>query len=88
MFGDDLMSHQVKYEEVEGFLRTFSTEQSPYDFNGLLQLVAAGLENLRQNATDQDLTDYAWTLSDEQVQFLRRLIDARPRSIAEQEGDK
>ena len=79
------MSQQLKYDEVEGFLRTFSTKQAPYDFNGLLQLSAAGLENMRQNATDQDLMDYAWTLSDEQVQFLRRLIDARPQSISEKE---
>ncbi len=82
------MSHQLKYEEVVDYLKTFSTKQPPYDFNGLLQLVAAALENLRRNGSDQDLTDYAWTLSDEQVLFLRRLINARPQSIAQQEKDK
>ena len=82
-FDENPVSQPLKYEEVENYLRTFSTQQPPYDFNGLLQLVAAGLENLRQNAFDQDLIDYAWTLSDEQVSFLRKLIDARPQSIAE-----
>ena len=82
------MSQQLKYEAVEHYLRTFSTEQPPYDANGLLQLVAAGLENLHRNATDQDLVGYAWTLTDEQVLLLRRLIDARPQSIAKQEERK
>ena len=81
------MSEQLRYKEVENYLRTFST-QPPYDFNGLLQLVVAGLENLRQHGADQDFIDYAWTLSDEQVLFLRKLIDARPQSIAHQEADR
>jgi hypothetical protein len=82
------VSERLKYEEVEKYLRTFSTLEPPYDFNGLLQLVAAGVENLRQNGVDRDLDDYAWTLSDEQVLFLRKLIDARPQSIAHQEADR
>ena len=82
------MSQELKYEQVVNYFKTFSAKQPPYDFNGLLQLVSTGLENLRQNATEQDLIDYAWTISDEQVLFLRKLIDARPQSIAERERDK
>jgi hypothetical protein len=82
------MSKQLKYDEVEDYLRTFSTNEPPYDFNGLFHLITAGLENLRKNSSDQDLIDYAWTLTNEQVRFLRKLLDSRPQSIAKQANDK
>ena len=80
------MNRQFKYEEVQNYLRTFSTE-STYDFNGLLHLVLAGVENLRVNATDQDFLDFAHSITGEQAGFLQRLLDSRAQSAAEFEKD-
>lgn len=82
------MNRELSYSEVQDYLEKYSTQAPPYDFNGLLQLVLAGVENLRRNSSDpklldQDLRDYAHTLSADQAQFLRRLLDARAQSIAE-----
>jgi hypothetical protein len=80
------MNRQFKYEEVRHYLGTFSTEP-PYDFMGLLHLVLAGVENLRMNAIDQDFSDFAHSITDEQAAFLQRLLDSRAQSTAEFEND-
>jgi hypothetical protein len=82
------MSRQLKYEEVVHYLSTYTTEEPPYDFNGLLHLVLAGVENLRVNAIDQDFLDYACSITDEQALFLQRLLDSRAASNAKLEKDK
>ncbi len=80
-------SSAVTYAQVQHYLRTYSTDPGPYDFNGLLWLILAGVENLRENSIDQDFEDYACGISDEQALFLRRLLDIRPQSIAQQNED-
>ncbi len=77
------MNPKLGYAEVKNYLETYSTAEPPYDFNGLLHLVLAGVENLRQNAIDQDLPDFAPSISDEQAHFLRRLLDHRTSDNAE-----
>jgi hypothetical protein len=62
-------------------------EEPLYDFNGLLHLVLAGVENLRVHAIDQEVLDYACSITEEQAAFLQRLLDARQASIAEFEKD-
>ena len=79
------MSRQFNYEDVQQYLRTYTTEEPPYDFNGLLHLVLAGLENLRVNAIGQDYIAYACSITDDQAVFLQRLLDSRAASIAELE---
>ena len=84
------LSHIKTYEQLEDFLRTFVNwhgDPVPYDFNGLLHLVLAGVENLRVNATNQDFLDYACSITDDQALFLRRLLDSRSDSIAQLEAD-
>ena len=77
------MKRDLNYTDVEEYLANFSTAEPPFDFNGLLHLVIAGVENLRKNCIDQELLDYAHSVSDEQARFLQRLLDLRPQSIAE-----
>jgi hypothetical protein len=76
------MSRQLKYEDVEQYLRTFSTEAPPCDFGGLLRLVLAGIENLRKNVADGDIRENAHFITDAQVGFLQQLLEGRAESIA------
>ena len=75
------MSQQLKYEDVEQYLRTFSTEEPPYDFGGLLHLVLAGIENLRGNAAAGDIREHAHFITDAQAAFLQQLLEGRAESI-------
>ena len=75
------MSKQLKYEDVEQYLRTFSSEQPPFDFGRLLHLVLAGIENLRGNAADGDIRENAHFITDAQANFLRQLLEGRAESI-------
>ena len=81
------MNNQLHYVDVEGYLRTYCTSGPPYDFNGLLNLVLAATDNLRDHATDQDFLDFACAITDEQALFLRRLLDTRAESNAQLEKD-
>ena len=81
------MRNDLGYDRVRNYLNTYSTGEPPYDFDGLLQLVLTGVENLRQHALDQDFLDYACTVTEGQAAFLRRLLDSRMESIAQQESD-
>ncbi|HEX4350878.1 MAG TPA: hypothetical protein VH251_10845 [Verrucomicrobiae bacterium] len=67
-------------------MESFSTQEPPYDFNGLLALVLAGIENLREHAIDQDLIDYAQAISNEQALFLQKMLNFRAKSKAQFEG--
>jgi hypothetical protein len=75
------MSQPLQYEDVERFLRTFSTENPPFHFGALLNLVLAGLENLRNHSTPSDIRAHAHFITEEQVDFLRRLLEDRAESI-------
>ncbi len=81
------MNTPLKYTAVKNYLETYSTIEPPYDFNGLLHLVLAGAENLRQNAIDQDFLDYTCAITNDQALFLRRLLDSRDGSNAQLEAD-
>jgi hypothetical protein len=85
--GRKIMNRQFKYDEVQHYLRTFSTEEPPYDFNGLLNLVLTGVENLRVNAIEGDFLEFAHGITDEQAAFLQRLLDSRTQSAEEFEKD-
>ena len=64
------------YEELCDYLRQFVNahgDPAPYDFNGVVQLLLATLDNLRQNASDAEIEDIGASLDDEQAAFLLRL---------------
>ncbi len=74
------MGNQINYEDVEQYLRTFSKEE--YGFGGLLHLLLAGIENLRQNVADGDIREHAHFITDAQAGFLHQLLEGRDESMA------
>ncbi len=75
------MSKQLNYEDVEQYLRAFSTGEPPYGFGALLRLVLAGTENLRENVVDGDILEHAHLITDAQASFLQQLLQGRAESI-------
>ena len=75
------MSEPFEYKDVEQYLRTFATEKPPYDFGGLLHLVLAGIENLRENVADGDILEHAHSITDAQAIFLQQLLERRAESL-------
>lgn len=75
------MSKQLKYEDVEQYLRTFLQAAPPHDFSGLLHLVLAGVENLRENIAAGDLRENAHSITDLQADFFAQLLAGRAESI-------
>jgi hypothetical protein len=75
------MSKQLKYEDVEQYLRSFSQAAPAHDFGGLLHLVLAGIENLRENVAAGDIREHAHSITDAQAIFLRQLLAGRAESI-------
>ena len=66
----------MKYEEVEKYLRGYSTDVPPYDANGALHLFKSILENMKENFIDADFEEYAKVLDDGEEAFLKKLLDA------------
>lgn len=75
------MSSELKYEDVEKYLRTFTGGKPALDFGALLRLVLAGVENLRQNGAEEDIVQNAHAITDAQAAFIKRLLDGRFDSI-------
>lgn len=78
------------YEQLESFLRNFVNfhgDPAPYDFNGLLHLVLAGVDSLRENATEQDFLDFSASITDEQAEFLATMLSRRTESIRQLEEE-
>jgi hypothetical protein len=72
------MSWSGSYEELEDYLRrfvNFGPDPVPYDFNGVVNLMLALLDNLRERALDAELREIGGSMTDEQAAFLRRLAD-------------
>ncbi len=66
------------YEELLAYLRQFVNvhgDPVPYDFNGVVDLMLATLDNLGHNALEAELEDMAESFSDEQAAFFLRLAD-------------
>lgn len=66
------------YEDLLAYLRhfvNFQGDPAPYDFNGVVHLMLATLDNLSQNVSEAELEDMAGSLSDEQEAFLLKLAD-------------
>jgi hypothetical protein len=76
------MSRQVEYEDVERYLRTGSTVEPADRFGGLLRLVLAGIENLREHVAEGDIRENAHLVTDAQARFLHELLEGRAESIA------
>ena len=66
---------EYSYEDIETYLKEYSLNQPPYDFNGLLHLVLIGIDNLRRHHNDADLETYAGVITYKQLEFLNKLIE-------------
>jgi len=67
------------FEELQRYLRHFvniGDDPSPYNFNGVVHLMLALLDNLRENALEAELEDIRESLTDEQAAFLLRLAES------------
>jgi hypothetical protein len=71
------------YEQLRSLLRGYTNwgdDPVPYDFNGVLRLLLALADNLRQNAClDAHAEDVEGIMSPEQALFLSRLASCGPR---------
>jgi hypothetical protein len=66
------------YEALRHYLRHFTNiggDPVPYDHNGVVHLMLALLDNLRENALDVDLADIRESMTDDQAAFFLRLAD-------------
>jgi hypothetical protein len=64
------------YEELVQFLRTWRNFADPYmyDFVGMAHLLGACLDNLEENAPEEDLLeDLSDCLTEEQIAFLKKI---------------
>ena len=63
------------YGELLDYLRNWRSPEDPqvYDFGGMVHLLTACLDNLRQLAVDGELEDIGNFLDDEQRLFLAKL---------------
>jgi len=70
----------TSYKDLEAYLRhwtNFAGEQTHFDYNGLLHLALAILENLKENGLDSEIEEYAASISDEHAAYMRILLSKR-----------
>jgi hypothetical protein len=66
------------YEDLLAYLRrfvNFGGDPVPYDFNGVVHVMLAALDNLRHNASEAELESIGESFSAEQAAFLLKLAD-------------
>jgi hypothetical protein len=66
------------YEELCEYLREFvniGRDPVPYDFNGVVHLMLASLDNLRHNALEADLEEIRASFTDDQAAFFLKLAE-------------
>ena len=66
------------YEGLHYFLRNWRSFHDPqvYDFGGIIHLLLACLDNVREFAVDGEINDLTNYFNSDQKQFLNRLIEA------------
>jgi hypothetical protein len=72
------METPVRYDELEIFLRHLHNVSDPlgqYDFNGIVHLMLALLDNLQENALEAELEDIKESMTDEQVTFFLKIAE-------------
>lgn len=71
------------YEELRDHLRQFvnsAGDPAPYDFNGVVHLLLASLDNLRKNASEAELEDIGASFDEGQAAFLIHLAERVSRA--------
>jgi hypothetical protein len=65
---EDLLAHLRQVVNLQG-------DPAPYDFNGVVHLMLATLDNLSRNAPEAELEEIGGSFSDEQAAFFLKLAD-------------
>ena len=68
----------MRYEELLEAIKNFGDSQGPYDFNGMVHLLLASLDNLRENALEAELEDMHGAFTDDQIRFWHKLTAYLP----------
>lgn len=64
----------MDYEAMKKLLRNWSTQgESAYDFNGVVHLMLACLDNLRQFGLEAEFEDIACSFAPDQAEFFIKL---------------
>ena len=64
----------MKHDEVMSLIRQWGSEpDSSYDFNGVVHLLIAALDNLREFALEAELEDIVDSFEPEQIEFIQRI---------------
>lgn len=68
----------VGYDDVYAFIRYWSTDPKnpPYDLVGVVQLLAAALDNLRDHAMQHEMAEIHAILDEQQREFLHRVLSS------------
>ncbi|HEY9283088.1 MAG TPA: hypothetical protein VIP46_06505 [Pyrinomonadaceae bacterium] len=60
----------------------------PYDFNGVVHLMLAALDNLRERALDVEIQEIGHSFSGEQKEFFLRVAKSLDNFVAEESGNE
>ncbi len=66
------------YDDLENYLKTFHSfggDATIYDFNGIVHLLLALLDNLRKNALEAELEDMGDSMTKKQKDFWIKLCE-------------
>ena len=70
----------MNYEAVREYVRRYNVDTGyDYDANGVVHLLLAALDNMREHFHESDLDAIAYALTDEQRAFLRLVADSANR---------
>lgn len=72
---------QLTYQSAIEFIRTWSIDPQnpPYDFNGVVHLMLAALNNMREHAMESELEDIGRAMTDDQRLYLKKIADVGGR---------
>lgn len=68
----------MQYETMRAYIRQYNIDiNNPcaYDFNGVVHLLLAALDNLREHALEEELESIGHTMTNEQRFFLKKIAD-------------
>ena len=74
----------MKYEELHAEIRHYGMQEPPYDTNGVVHLMLAALDNLRENAFEVEMEMIADLMTDEQRFYLKKIADYACRRTDEE----
>lgn len=77
--------HIKTYEDLLAFLRHWKSfsDHEVYDFGGIIHIMLACLDNIKEFAVDGEIEDITNFLDNDQKQFLQKLAELSKRPVEE-----